>query len=42
MLQRATRRREGIESMLRSIPSRFRNYIDENRGIDDETEEFVP
>ena len=42
MLQRATARREGIESMLQSIPSRFRNYIDENRGIDDETEEFVP
>jgi len=42
MLQRATARREGIESMLQSIPSRFRNYIDQNRGMDDETEEFVP
>jgi hypothetical protein len=42
MLQRATARREGIESMLQSIPSKFRSYIDENRGIDDETEEFVP
>ena len=42
MLQRAAARREGIESMLQSIPSRFRSYIDENRGIDDETEEFVP
>ena len=42
MLQRAAARREGIESMLQSIPLRFRNYIDENRGIDDETEEFVP
>ena len=42
MLQRATARREGIESMLQSIPSRFRSYIDENRGVDDETEEFVP
>ena len=42
MLQRATARKEGIESMLQSIPSRFRNYVDENRGIDDETEEFVP
>ena len=42
MLQRATARREGIQSMLQSIPSRFGNYINENRGIDDETEEFVP
>ena len=42
MLQRATARREGIESMLQSIPSRFRSYIDKNRGVDDETEEFVP
>ena len=42
MLQRATERREGIESMLQSIPSRFGSYINENRGIDDETEEFVP
>jgi hypothetical protein len=42
MLQRATARREGIESMLQSIPSKFRSYIDENRDIDDETEEFVP
>ena len=42
MLQRAAARRKGIESILQSIPSRFRSYIDKNRGIDDETEEFVP
>ena len=42
MFQRATERREGIESMLKGLPSRFTSYINENRGIDDETEEFVP
>ena len=42
MFQRATERREGIESMLEGLPSRFKSYINENRGIDDETEEFVP
>ncbi len=42
MFQRATERREGIESVLENLPSKFKSYINENRGIDDETEEFVP
>ena len=42
MFQRATERREGIESMLEGLPSKFKSYINENRGIDDETEEFIP
>jgi hypothetical protein len=42
MLRRATERREGIESMLESIPSRFKETINEAKGVKDETEEFVP
>jgi hypothetical protein len=42
MFQRATERREGIESVLENLPSKFKSYINQNRGIDDETEEFVP
>ena len=42
MLQKATARREGIESMLESIPSRFKETINEAKGVKDETEEFVP
>ena len=42
MLQRATARREGIESMLESIPSRFKETFNQAKGVKDETEEFVP
>ena len=36
-LQRATQRREGIESALKSVPSRFQSFIERNRGPADES-----
>ena len=42
MLAKAAERREGLESMLESIPSRFKETIKKSRGVKDETEEFVP
>ena len=42
MLAKAAARQEGLESMLESIPSRFRETIEKSKGIKDETEEFVP
>jgi len=41
-LKRGTDRREGIESMLQSIPSRFKETINQAKGIRDETEEYIP
>tara|TARA_Y100000033_G_scaffold19043_1_gene17870 strand:+ start:151 stop:492 length:342 start_codon:yes stop_codon:yes gene_type:complete len=42
MLAKAAARQKGLESMLESIPSRFRETIEKSKGIKDETEEFVP
>ena len=42
MLAKAAARKEGLESMLENIPSRFRETIEKSKGIKDETEEFVP
>jgi len=42
MLQKATERREGIESMLENIPTRFKEIMAQNKGVKDETEKFVP
>ena len=36
-LQRATQRREGIESALKSVPSKFQSFIERNRGPADES-----
>ena len=35
-------KRSGLESMLESLPSRFKESIQRSKGIKDETEEFVP
>jgi hypothetical protein len=42
MLAKAAARQKGLESMLESIPSRFKETIKKSRGVKDETEEFVP
>jgi len=36
-LQRATQRREGIESAIKSVPSKFQSFIERNRGPADES-----
>ena len=36
-LQRATQRREGIESALKSVPSKFQSFIEKNKGPADES-----
>ena len=36
-LKRATQRREGIESALKSIPSKFQSFIERNKGPADES-----
>ena len=41
-LKNAAKRREGIESILQNIPTRLRENIEQNKGIEDETEIFVP
>ena len=41
-LKNASKRREGIESILKNIPTRFKENIEQNKGIEDETEIFVP
>jgi hypothetical protein len=41
-LKRGIDRREGIESMLQSIPSRFKETINQAKGVKDETEEYIP
>jgi hypothetical protein len=41
-LKNATKRREGIESILQNIPTRLKENIEQNKGIEDETEIFVP
>ena len=41
-LKNAMERKQGIESMLQSIPTRFRETIEENKGVKDETETYVP
>ena len=41
-LKNASKRREGIESILQNIPTRFKESIEQNKGIEDETEIFVP
>ena len=40
-LKNAMERKQGIESMLQSIPTRFRETIEENKGVKDETETYV-
>jgi hypothetical protein len=35
-------RRQGLESMLENIPAKFRETIEENKGVKDETETYVP
>ena len=42
MLAKAAARQEGLKSMLESIPSRFKETINQAKGVEDETEEFVP
>ena len=42
MLAKAAARQEGLKSMLESIPSRFKETINQAKGVKDETEEFVP
>ena len=41
-LKNAMERRQGLESMLEKIPARFRETIEENKGVKDETETYVP
>ena len=41
-LKNAMERRQGLESMLENIPARFRETIEENKGVKDETETYVP
>jgi hypothetical protein len=41
-LKNAMERRQGLESMLENIPARFRKTIEENKGVKDETETYVP
>jgi hypothetical protein len=41
-LKNAMERKQGIESMLQSIPTRFREMIEANKGVKDETETYVP
>jgi len=41
-IKNAMERKQGIESMLQSIPTRFRETIEENKGVKDETETYVP
>ena len=36
-LKRATQRREGIESALKSVPSKFQSFIERNKGPADES-----
>ena len=35
-------KRSGLESMLESLPSRFKESIQRSKGIKDETEEYIP
>ena len=37
MLKKATERREGIESALKSVPSKFQSFIERNKGPADES-----
>jgi 2-hydroxy-3-keto-5-methylthiopentenyl-1-phosphate phosphatase len=41
-LKNAMERKQGLESMLENIPTRFKETIEKNKGVKDEFEEFVP
>ena len=41
MLNRATKRRKGIESAIKNVPERFKNFIDQNKNNDRTIDPFM-